>query len=135
MDNRSSITASYRHVRRISRRSGSNFYRSFWLLPKPKREAMCALYAFARTTDDLGDCAEPISLRTRWLDWWRQTVAINLIGDGSEDQVILPDGLIPEGAVSGTESWPIDLHRRAKEILPGFAGFCEAIRDSVAIFT
>ena len=102
MDNRSSITASYRHVRRISRRSGSNFYRSFWLLPKPKREAMCALYAFARTTDDLGDCAEPISLRTRWLDWWRQTVAINLIGDGSEDQVILPDGLIPEGAVSGT---------------------------------
>ena len=85
MDTRNSVVASYRHVRRISRRSGSNFYRSFWLLPKAKREAMCALYAFARTTDDLGDCAEPISLRTRWLNWWRQTVAMNLIGECSAE--------------------------------------------------
>ena len=53
------IADSYRHVRKISRCSGSNFYRSFWLLPRPKRDAMCALYAFARTTDDLGDCNEP----------------------------------------------------------------------------
>ncbi len=123
MDVSSSVAASYRHVRRISRRSGSNFYRSFWLLPKPKREAMCALYAFARTTDDLGDCEEPIALRSLWLGWWRQTVALNLIGDVSSEQVILPEGLIPEGASAGTENWPIDLHRRAKEILP-------ALRDS-----
>ena len=94
MDEISSVAASYRHVRRISRRSGSNFYRSFWLLPKPKREAMCALYAFARTTDDLGDCEEPIALRTLWLGWWRQTVALNLLRDVSSEQVILPEGLI-----------------------------------------
>jgi len=118
-----SVAASYRHVRRISRRSGSNFYRSFWLLPKAKREAMCALYAFARTTDDLGDCAEPISLRTRWLDWWRQTVAMNLIGQGPVQQVVLPEGLITQSMTSGTKGWPIDLHRRAKEIIP-------ALRDT-----
>ena len=117
-----STSESYRHVRRISRRSGSNFYRSFWLLPKPKREAMCALYAFARTTDDLGDCDEPTSLRTRWLNWWRQAVAINLLADRPVEHVVLPDGLLPNGA-SSTKGWPIDLHRRASEILP-------ALRDA-----
>jgi phytoene synthase len=49
------LEASYRHCRRIARRSASSFYYSFLLLPKPKRMAMCALYAFLRRTDDLGD--------------------------------------------------------------------------------
>ena len=84
---------SYRHVRRISRRSGSSFYRSFWLLPRGKRNAMCALYAFARITDDIGDCNEPAALRTRWLDWWRQTTALNLISETPIDHVPLATGL------------------------------------------
>jgi len=113
-----SIRKSYQLARRLSRRSGSNFYRSFWLLPKPKRDAMCALYAFARTTDDLGDCDEPLALRTRWLDWWRQTAAINLIGEQPFDHVILPDGLVESCQTTGTHGWPIDLHRRAREVLP-----------------
>jgi len=118
-----SVSASYRQTRRISRRSGSNFYRSFWLLPRPKREAMCALYAFARTTDDLGDCAQPVALRTRWLDWWRQTAALNLIGDRPLEQVVLPEGLLPEGSGKSTKGWPVDLHDRAKGIIP-------ALRDA-----
>ena len=118
-----SVTASYRHVRRISRRSGSNFYRSFWLLPRAKREAMCALYAFARTTDDLGDCDEPAALRARWLDWWRQTTAMNLIGDGPLERVVLPEGLLPTGSKKSTKGWPVDLHLRANEVLP-------ALRDA-----
>lgn len=118
-----SLSNSYRRVRRISRRSGSNFYRSFWLLPRAKRDAMCALYAFARTTDDLGDCDEPAALRSHWLDWWRQTTAVNLISDGPLDSVSLPDGLLPAGRDTDTQGWPIDLHRRANEILP-------ALRDA-----
>ncbi len=118
-----SISASYRHVRRISRRSGSNFYRSFWLLPRPKREAMCAIYAFARITDDLGDCNEPTALRTHWLRWWRQATAMNMIGDGPMERVLLPDGLFPSEPFESTAAWPIDLHQRAREILP-------ALRDT-----
>ncbi len=118
------VQKSYRLARRISRRSGSNFYRSFWLLPRPKRDAMWALYAFARTTDDLGDCSEPLALRTQWLDWWRKTAAINLIGDRPVDQVIIPDGLVRPTHPVGAGGWPIDLQRRACEILP-------ALRDAV----
>ncbi|MCO8124919.1 squalene/phytoene synthase family protein [Stieleria sp. TO1_6] len=106
-------TASYRHVQRISRRSGSNFYRSFWLLPREKRNAMCALYAFARITDDIGDCSEPAALRARWLDWWRQTTALNLISDAPSDQVLMVTGLPAD-----TSDWPIDLVCRARQILP-----------------
>lgn len=113
---------SYRHVRRISRRSGSSFYRSFWLLPRGKRNAMCALYAFARITDDIGDCDEPAALRTRWLDWWRQTTALNLISEAPANHVTLAPGLADD-----TSDWPIDLHTRAREILP-------ALRDTSQVF-
>jgi phytoene synthase len=39
----------------LARRSGSNFYYSFLFLPRPKREAIYALYAFCRTVDDAVD--------------------------------------------------------------------------------
>lgn len=117
-----SIANSYRHSRRISRQSRSNFYRSFWLLPRPKREAMCALYAFARTTDDLGDCEHPTAVRSHWLDWWRQTTALNLIGEGPLEKVRLPEEL-PASMGGRRGGQPIDLERRANEILP-------ALRDA-----
>ncbi len=123
-----SLTNSYRDVRRISRRSGSNFYRSFWLLPRHKRAAMCALYAFARTTDDLGDCDQPAALRAKQLDWWRKTAAINLIGQGSLDQVVLPEGVLDLGPQRSTRGWPVDLHRRAQEVFP-------ALRDAAQRFS
>lgn len=111
-----SLADSYRHVRRIARRSHSNFYRSFWLLPKHKRSAMYALYSFARITDDLSDCNEPTSLRTQWLDWWRKTTALNLIAETQPDRVVLAEGL-----AESTANWPIDLHRRAAEIMPALS--------------
>lgn len=46
---------SYDWCYRVARGSGSSFYRAFWLLDRPQRNAMFALYAFARITDDLSD--------------------------------------------------------------------------------
>ncbi len=78
---------------------------------------MCALYAFARITDDLGDCDEPASLRKQWLDWWRQTTAMNMIGDGPLQRVVFPEGALAADSKSRAGG-PIDLHQKAKEILP-----------------
>ena len=36
-------------------KSGSSFYYSFMFLPKQKREAITALYAFCREVDDIVD--------------------------------------------------------------------------------
>jgi len=43
----------------ICRGSGSNFYRSFALLPADQRRAMEVLYAFARCIDDISDQPQP----------------------------------------------------------------------------
>lgn len=85
------LTDSYRFSLRMARRASSNFYRSFWLLPAPKRRSMTALYAFARYTDDLGDCDAPIGVRRRWLHWWRQATARALLADDPKQRLSLPD--------------------------------------------
>ena len=40
---------------RLTRRSRSNFYYAFLALPRPRREALYAVYAFCRTVDDIAD--------------------------------------------------------------------------------
>ena len=51
----SSIAASYEECRTVARNSASNFYYAFYLLPEPKRRALCALYAYMRLVDDVSD--------------------------------------------------------------------------------
>ena len=53
-----SLEASYVHCRRVARTQARNFYYSFVLLEKPRRDAMCAIYAFMRFCDDLSDGPE-----------------------------------------------------------------------------
>jgi len=50
-----SIAESYRHCQQIARAARSNFYYAFYLLPKPKRDGLAALYAFMRLVDDVAD--------------------------------------------------------------------------------
>ena len=45
----------YRHCQEVTRSRAGNFYYGIRLLPPPKRRAMCAVYAFARRIDDIGD--------------------------------------------------------------------------------
>ena len=43
------------HSRAITRKSASNLALAFVLLPRAKRDAMSALYAFCREVDDVAD--------------------------------------------------------------------------------
>lgn len=58
-------------VATLTRRSGSNFYYAFLVLPRRKREAMYALYAFCRTVDDVVDQsgASPGEQRRALAEW------------------------------------------------------------------
>jgi phytoene/squalene synthetase len=44
-----------RICRAIAKREAKNFYYSFVALPPPRRNAICAIYAFMRKADDLSD--------------------------------------------------------------------------------
>jgi phytoene synthase len=66
--------------------SGSSFYYSFLFLPKPKRQAITALYAFCREVDDVADeCTDAGIARTK-LAWWRAEIA-NLYADKPQHPV------------------------------------------------
>jgi phytoene synthase len=45
----------YVHCESLTRIAAGNFYYGIRLLPREKRQAMCAVYAFARRVDDIGD--------------------------------------------------------------------------------
>ncbi len=61
--------------RRITRRSASNLALAFVLLPKAKRDAMAALYAFCREVDDVADNDSlPVEERRARLAAWREDI-------------------------------------------------------------
>jgi 15-cis-phytoene synthase len=67
---------------RLTRRSGSNFYYAFLFLPRPRREALYAVYAFCRTVDDIAD-VEGGPGRRDALDRWRADIAACYAADGA----------------------------------------------------
>ena len=70
------MDAAYAACRAIARREAKNFYYAFVALPAPRRNAICAIYAFMRQADDLAD-DESLSIAERrgrldvWLAGWR----------------------------------------------------------------
>jgi phytoene synthase len=62
MPHTGSVPSNTRHVSRaLTKASRSNFYYAFLFLPRPQREALYAVYAFCRVTDDLVDeAASPL---------------------------------------------------------------------------
>jgi phytoene synthase len=60
--------AAYKHCESITRAQAANFYYGIRLLPPPRRRAMCAVYAFARRVDDIGDGSLPHEEKLRRLD-------------------------------------------------------------------
>jgi 15-cis-phytoene synthase len=61
--------------RAITRKSASNLALAFILLPKNKRDAMSALYAFCREVDDIADNESvPVEQRRKQLAAWHEDV-------------------------------------------------------------
>jgi len=69
------LERAYAECRAIAKREAKNFYYSFVALPEPRRNAICAIYAFMRKADDLSD-DESVSREERrrrlsaWLAEW-----------------------------------------------------------------
>jgi phytoene synthase len=63
------------HSRAITRKSASNLALAFVMLPRAKRDAMSALYAFCREVDDVTDNeSAPVEQRRRQLAEWRDDI-------------------------------------------------------------
>jgi len=62
------IADAYSHCEAITRKQAANFFYGIRLLPRERRQAMCAAYAFARRIDDIGDGTLPCEEKLRLLD-------------------------------------------------------------------
>jgi phytoene synthase len=74
------VDASYAWCRKVARSQAKNFYYSFLLLSKERRNAMCAIYAFMRYCDDLSD--DPGANRAA-MEGWRADLDRALAGQFS----------------------------------------------------
>jgi phytoene synthase len=85
---RVALRISAQACRAITAAAGSNFPVAFRLLPRPRRQAMNALYAFLRVTDDLADEAGEIPAKRQRLASWRAGLLAAL--DGRFTHAIFP---------------------------------------------
>jgi len=84
------VNAGYAVCRAIARREAKNFYYAFVALPKPKRNAICAIYAFMRQADDLADDEGLLhSDRRDKLDGWIAEWRAASLGGATNDPVFI----------------------------------------------
>jgi phytoene synthase len=88
--NEPALDAAYAACRAIARREAKNFYYAFVALPMPRRNAICAIYAFMRQADDLAD-DESLSRQDKrarlqeWMAEWRRVCC----GEDTSDPIFL----------------------------------------------
>ncbi len=74
----------------ITRRAAKNFYYAFLVLPRRKREALCAVYAFMRRCDDITDDAtSSLPERRQRLDAWLEALHRAQEGQPTDDAILL----------------------------------------------
>jgi phytoene synthase len=84
------LDEAYAVCRAIARREAKNFYYAFIALPLPRRNAICAIYAFMRRADDLADDESlPREERRIRLDLWLKDWRGVCEGGDSADPVFL----------------------------------------------
>ena len=80
----------YSVCRGITRERAKNFYYGFLVLPKRKRQALCAVYAFMRRCDDIADdpSLSPQERRQK-LDVWIEAFHAAQAGQPTDDAILL----------------------------------------------
>ncbi len=126
----------YAACRAIAKREAKNFYYAFVALPEPRRNAICAIYAFMRQADDLAD-DESLSRdeRRRRLAQWQAAWRSAAQGGETTDQVFvavkdatrrfsIPHSLLDE-LIAGTT---MDLEPAASDAPDTYATFADLYR-------
>src|SRR2546423_728766 len=128
------LVTAYAVCRGIARMRAKNFYYGFLPLPKHKRNALCAVYAFMRHADDISDDssldpAERLTRLSAFLEEWKSVER----GAPATDPVLLALAdtqrrfVIPPQLLEQLRLWPLlefesararELYEAGDELLP-----------------
>ena len=84
------LVMAYSVCRGITRSAAKNFYYAFLVLPRRKREALCAVYAFMRRCDDIcDDTSLSLPERRQKLESWLEALHRVQQGQPTDDPILL----------------------------------------------
>lgn len=117
--------------------SGSSFYYAFLFLPKPRRAAITAFYAFCREVDDVVDeVSDPGVARTK-LAWWQAEVQRAYAGQPGHPvlQALMPHvatyGIEARHLLAVIEGCQMDLQQTRYLDYPGLQSYCHLVAGIV----
>ncbi len=127
------VLDAYRACEALTRERAANFYYGIRLLPGPKRRAMCAVYAFARLIDDIGDGSEAADRKQELLSAARTELESE---NGSRMRIALADAerrfALPRDAlddlIAGVE---MDVRGDTYETFDELVVYCRRVAGSI----
>ena len=126
----------------ITRKSRSNFYYAFLTLPRARRDALYAVYAFCRTVDDIADADAAVPERQRHaLAEWRADVARCYEAGATPQhpiarrlQAAVRTYAIPRAALEAIiEGVEMDLERSTYETADELYPYCYRVASAVGL--
>jgi 15-cis-phytoene synthase len=125
------------YVQQKAAASGSSFYYAFLFLPRERRAAITAFYAFCREVDDVVDEISDAQVAQTKLAWWRREVHSAFAGQPSHPvmQALMP--LAPVYGITAAhleaviEGCQMDLTQSRYLDLPDLSRYCHLVAGIV----
>ena len=117
--------------------SGSSFYYAFLFLPRPRRAAITAFYAFCREVDDVVDEVSDPGVAATKLAWWQAEVAKSFAGAPSHPvmKALMPwtgeFGIEERQLHAVIEGCRMDLEQSRYLDFPGLERYCHLVAGVV----
>src|SRR5439155_10777202 len=130
------IDAAYTEVQRLTRRRARNFAYGIMVLPREKRRAIAAIYAYARRVDDIADGDLPVHDKRTQLESLR--AALNVDPRNDAMLIALADARsrfpIPvESLRALVEGGLQDLEQRRYATFDELHGYCTKVAGAVGV--
>jgi phytoene synthase len=130
------VEQAYAEVERLTRARARNFAYGIMVLPKPKRHAIAAIYAFAREVDDVADGDAPPDEKRRRLEELGRR--LDRSPDGEAMWVALADArqrfpISPKALHDLVDGGLMDLDRQRYETFDELVDYCAHVAGAVGI--
>ncbi|MDB5890974.1 MAG: hpnD [Polaromonas sp.] len=125
------------YVQQKAAASGSSFYYAFLFLPKDRRAAITAFYAFCREVDDVVDEVQDPGVARTKLAWWQAEVAKSFAGQPTHPVMKAlmplagPFGIEARHLLAVIEGCQMDLDQNRYLDFPNLQRYCHLVAGIV----